>query len=237
MNKEKFLIEQKLIHTDLDIKDWCNGCVCTFLNPVSYLEAVKEEELFGNFDLIFADGSIMVWFIHLLYGKKIKRRSFDMTSMAKEVFQYASNEKKTVYFVGASENNLKVAICKITKDFPALNIVGSRNGFFSDEEDLRQEIDNIVEVAPDFLIVGMGVIKQEKFLLNVKEAGFSGCGFTCGGFLHQYAMQGKKYYPDWINRYNLRFLYRMYKEPYTIKRYVKAFFLFPILIVKRKYFQ
>ena len=132
--------------------------------------------------------------------------------------------------------NLKVAIGKITKDFPALNIVGSRNGFFSGEEDLRQEIDNIIEVAPDFLIVGMGAIKQEKFLLQVKEAGFLGCGFTCGGFLHQYAMQGKKYYPDWINRYNLRFLYRMYKEPYTIKRYVKAFFLFPILVIKRKYF-
>ena len=52
MNKE-FFIEQKLILTDLYIKNWCNSCVCTFLNPVSYLEAVKEEELFGNFDLIF----------------------------------------------------------------------------------------------------------------------------------------------------------------------------------------
>lgn len=229
-------LEKTIISSDSCCSLFEGGGVCTFLNPVSYLEAVKEEELFGNFDLIFADGSIMVWFIHLLYGKKIKRRSFDMTSMANEVFQYASNEKKTVYFVGASENNLKVAICKITKDFPALNIVGSRNGFFSGEEDLRQEIDNIIEVAPDFLIVGMGVIKQEKFLLQVKDAGFSGCGFTCGGFLHQYAMRGKKYYPDWINRYNLRFLYRMYKEPYTIKRYVKAFFLFPILVIKRKYF-
>ncbi len=236
MNKENFIIEQKLILTDLNIKNWCNGCVCTFLNPVSYLEAVKEEELFGNFDLIFADGSIMVWFIHLLYGKKIKRRSFDMTSMAKEVFQYASNEKKTVYFVGASEANLKIAIDKIKKDFPFLEIVGSRNGFFSSKDDLKLEIDNIIEKSPDLLIVGMGVIKQEKFLLQVKDAGFSGCGFTCGGFLHQYAMRGKKYYPDWINKYNLRFLYRMCKEPYTIRRYAKAFFMFPVLVLKRKYF-
>lgn len=236
MNKENFIIEQKLILTDLNIKNWCNGCVCTFLNPVSYLEAVKEEELFGNFDLIFADGSIMVWFIHLLYGKKIKRRSFDMTSMAKEVFQYASNEKKTVYFVGASEANLKIAIDKIKKDFPFLEIVGSRNGFFSSNDDLKLEIDNIIEKSPDLLIVGMGVIKQEKFLLQVKDAGFSGCGFTCGGFLHQYAMRGKKYYPDWINKYNLRFLYRMCKEPYTIRRYAKAFFMFPVLVLKRKYF-
>ena len=236
MNKENFIIEQKLILTDLNIKNWCNGCVCTFLNPVSYLEAVKEDELFGNFDLIFADGSIMVWFIHLLYGKKIKRRSFDMTSMAKEVFQYASNEKKTVYFVGASEANLKIAIDKIKKDFPFLEIVGSRNGFFSSKDDLKLEIDNIIEKSPDLLIVGMGVIKQEKFLLQVKDAGFSGCGFTCGGFLHQYAMRGKKYYPDWINKYNLRFLYRMCKEPYTIRRYAKAFFMFPVLVLKRKYF-
>lgn len=58
------------------------GKVYTFLNPVSYLTALENKELFASFDGIFADGSILVAAIRLLYGITVKRRSFDMTSMA-----------------------------------------------------------------------------------------------------------------------------------------------------------
>lgn len=33
----------------------------------------------------------------------------------------------------------------------------------------------------------MGILAQENFLLKVKQAGFEGIGFTCGGFIHQTA--------------------------------------------------
>ena len=36
------------------------GKVYTFLNPVSYLTALENKELFASFDGIFADGSILV---------------------------------------------------------------------------------------------------------------------------------------------------------------------------------
>lgn len=58
--------------------------------------------------------------------------------------------------------------------------------------------------------------------VRVKNAGYHGIGFTCGEFIHQLAMNKINYYPAWINKYNLRFLYRMYKEPHTRKRYLKA---------------
>lgn len=35
-----------------------------------------------------------------------------------------------------------------------------------------------------------------------------------------------EYYPLWIDRMNLRFVYRMYKEKHTRKRYVQAALLF-----------
>ena len=54
------------------------GKVYTFLNPVSYLTALENKELFASFDGIFADGSILVAAIRLLYGITVKRRSFDM---------------------------------------------------------------------------------------------------------------------------------------------------------------
>ena len=69
--------------------------IYTFLNPVSYLEAIKHRELFDAFDGIFADGSILVSAIKIVYGEKITRRSFDMTSMAPLLFDYAENNGKS----------------------------------------------------------------------------------------------------------------------------------------------
>ena len=58
--------------------------IYTFLNPVSYLIALENKSLFEQFDGIFADGSLLVSAIRLVYGKRVTRRSFDMTSLAPE---------------------------------------------------------------------------------------------------------------------------------------------------------
>ena len=94
----------------------------------------------------------------------------------------------------------------------------------------------IVELNPDFLIVGMGALMQEKFLLKVKKMGYQGIGFTCGGFVHQTAMNRMHYYPNWVDKMNLRFVYRMYKEKHTRTRYLQAAFLFPVRFIGERIF-
>ena len=58
---------------------------------------------------------------------------------------------------------------------------------------------------------------QEQFLIKVKRIGYQGIGFTCGGFIHQTSKNEIDYYPAWIDKINLRFIYRMYKEKHTRK--------------------
>lgn len=210
--------------------------ICTYLNPVSYLESVKNGSIFTDFDYVFADGGLLAFMIKLVYRKKIIRRSFDMTSMAKTVFEYASKNGKNIYFVGTTQDIIEYSVAMIKNDNPSLNVCGFRNGYFSSPEERGETLAEIVSVSPDILVVGMGILNQEKFLLDAKKAGFEGVGFTCGGFLHQYAMCGSQYYPSWIDKLNLRFFYRMYKESYTIKRYGKAFFLFPVIFIKNRFF-
>ena len=77
---------------------------------------------------------------------------------------------------------------------------------------------------------------QEKFLLKVKKMGYQGIGFTCGGFVHQTAMNRMHYYPDWVDKMNLRFVYRMYKEKHTRTRYLQAAFLFPVRFIGERIF-
>ena len=212
------------------------GKVFTFLNPVSYIDALEHKELFERFDGIFADGSLLVASIKLCYGVKVTRRSFDMTSIGKELFELSAREGKSLYIVASKQEEVDRAVKIFCDRFVGINVVGYRNGFFASEKEMEDEAKRITMFNPDFLIIGMGIIKQEEFLLRVKSSGYQGIGFTCGGFIRQTACGEADYYPEWINRLNLRFLYRMWKEPHTRKRYFMAGLVFPVRFVWERFF-
>ncbi|MNN73388.1 UDP-Gal:alpha-D-GlcNAc-diphosphoundecaprenol beta-1,4-galactosyltransferase [compost metagenome] len=69
----------------------------------------------------------------------------------------------------------------------------------------------------------MGTPRQEDFLIELQESGWLGVGFTCGGYFDQLnSADGGLYYPGFIDRYNMRWAYRIYKEP---KRLWKRYFV------------
>lgn len=210
------------------------GQIYTFLNPVSYIDALTKKDLFLQFDGIFADGFLLCRAIRILYGMKVERRSFDMTFFAPQLFKYAIEYGKSIYIVASKQEQAERAVEIFKELYPNLNIIGYRNGYFNNEEEQDEEVQKIVSLQPDFLIVGMGVIMQEKFLLKVKDAGYKGVGFTCGGFIHQTAANQIDYYPQWVDKMNLRFLYRFIKEKHTRKRYLKAAFVFPVVFLKER---
>ena len=235
----KSILVDKIVKTDAiggGLLMKVQGKVYTFLNPVSYLMAMDHKEVFARFDGIFADGSILVAAIRMLYGKSVERRSFDMTSLAPELFSFAEREGKTVYIVASEQRQVENAVEVFRRRWPGLAVAGYRNGYFTSEAELDGEAARIVAVNPDFLVVGMGALAQERFLLKVKDAGFRGVGFTCGGFIHQTAKDEIDYYPAWADRLNLRFVYRMYKEKHTRKRYLQAALLFPARFIYERIF-
>lgn len=210
--------------------------IYTFLNPVSYLLALDYKQNFAAFDGLFVDGSILVAAIKLCYGKTVIRRSFDMTSLAPILLSFAELNSKTLYIVASKQSEIEKAVSILCEHYPKLRLVGYRNGYFTSELEMDDEVKRIVATDSDFLIVGMGTLVQENFLLKVKEAGYGGIGFTCGGFVHQTSSDEINYYPSWVDKMNLRFMYRMYKEKHTRKRYIQAAFLFPARFIYERFF-
>lgn len=233
------ILVSKIISTEFFSVDQIfenKGKVYTYLNPVSYLTALENKKLFSQMDGIFADGGLLVKAIKLVYGKQVTRRSFDMTSMAPELFAYAAEHGKTVYIVASKQEQVEEAVEIFRERYPKVKFAGYRNGYFASEEEMAQEARQVTELNPDFLIVGMGALMQEKFLLKVKGAGYQGIGFTCGGFIHQTSKNEIDYYPAWVDKTNLRFVYRMWKEPHTRKRYLMAGLLFPAKFIAERIF-
>ncbi len=204
------------------------GCVYTCVNPYSYHMVRNNDSLYSEMDGLYVDGILMAKFISFLWGCKIPRLSFDMSGMAVDLFARLNGNDETIYFVGSKQEALEESIAHIRKAYPNMHIAGYRNGYFLLPEHREEEIRHIVEINPDFVIVGMGSPIQERFALDLKKAGFKGIVFTCGGFLHQTA-DGINYYPRWVNKYNLRAFYRLYKEKGLFKRLYNVLFEFPVL--------
>ncbi len=192
-----------------------NKMITTFLNPFSYLLARSNKDQLSHFN-INIDGGLLVILLNL-FGFKYKRKSFDMTSLAPVVFNDAIKNNKSLYFIGSKPKVIDLAIKNIQDQFPKLNICGYRDGYIIDN-DIVVVLDTINSLQADYVICGMGTPLQEQFLIDLKNSGWTGKGYTCGGFLHQTAA-GIRYYPNWVNTLGLRAFFRMYDEPKLIRRY------------------
>jgi UDP-N-acetyl-D-mannosaminuronic acid transferase (WecB/TagA/CpsF family) len=58
----------------------------------------------------------------------------------------------------------------------------------------------------------MGAPRQEAFLVALADSGWKGVGFTCGGYFDHLG-EGFHYYPRLIDKFNLRWFYRIAREP------------------------
>lgn len=226
MNKKILIsLEKKFLNVDeivgTIIKSICNGdkAIVTFINPHYFWLKNKYAKECGypleRFDAIGIDGFAMTLFLRVLFSKTLSRASFDSTSVADKLFSNdLFSEKSRIFLLGASENENKRAIEVLKKKFPQLNIVGRSGGYFDDFSEIVALISN---TRANFVVVGMGAPLQEAIAVKLKDSidGITIC--TCGGYISQ-LVNGYQYYPRWVNALQLRFVYRLFKDPKRIGR-------------------
>jgi N-acetylglucosaminyldiphosphoundecaprenol N-acetyl-beta-D-mannosaminyltransferase len=194
----------------------------SFINPSSLDLLIRANKDYSSIQF-GVDGGLLAVILSNIMGTKIRRVSFDYTSIAKRVFKQAQSNGLKIALVGAEQVELDRFTKRISLEYPELNISYTHSGYFN-EADLNEMAGEIVKC--DVLICSMGAVRQEDFILAIRKAGFVGISYTCGGFFRQHASsENENYYPDWVNSLNLRAFYRMYKEPHTINRY---FFNYPV---------
>lgn len=89
-------------------------------------------------------------------------------------------------------------------------------------------MDHFKELRPDLLLVGMGMPRQECWLLDNLELLDVGCATQAGATLDYYAgTQGQPSY--WVSRAGFAWLYRLSKDPARLwRRYlVEPWILLP----------
>ncbi len=183
----------------------------SFINPYAWAVAKRDPsfiETLEKLSLVMADGVGVVYACRALTRNPCNRVSFDMTSLADPFFRTLQDAKLSLALVGGEPGVDENVKDKLEAHYSGIRIVETAHGY----DDLGPKVAAIMAKSPDAVLVGMGSPRQEQFLIALREAGYSGFAITCGGFFDQYLV-ADHYYPGWINRWNLRFLYRFYKEP------------------------
>ena len=213
------------LDVDVDTQMVCN-MLCdkatprrvAFVNPYAWAVAKKDSNYLlalSNMSLVLADGEGVACACRLLLKEKCSRISFDMSSLADAFFKRMLTEKASLMLVGGKPGVTDATGEKLRKYYPGLKIVETTHGYDS----VEVEVEQIMRIKPDVVIVGMGIPKQEALLVALHTAGYKGFAITCGGFFDQYLESHENYYyPKLINRWNLRFLYRLLKEPRRLWR-------------------
>ena len=186
----------------------------TFANPLGVRIAAGDEGYRTNLqrmDFVFCDGIALAVAARRLRRFPMERISFDSTSLAPKLFEFATTQKYTIVLLGGRPGVADTAARRLAAVYPGISIIAAMDGY----RPQRELIDTVSSLNPTIVVCGMGAPRQEEFLVALADAGWKGVGFTCGGYFDHLG-QGFQFYPPLLDRLNLRWLYRIAREPRRI---------------------
>ena len=124
------------------------------------------------------------------------------------------HKAKSFYLLGAKEEVLNETIKKLILEFPNINIIGSQNGYYQDEEIVMNEI---IAKKPDVVFTALGSPKQE-YLMDKMLKKHSALYMGLGGSFDLYTGKAKPV-PKWWNKiFKWEGLYRLFNDITNVKR-------------------
>ena len=156
-------------------------------------------------------------------GQKRGHKNMERTtgpSLMGEIFEISAKKGYRHYFYGSKEETLELLYQKLTSNYPGIQIAGMYSPPFrplTEEED-KAIIERINETKPDFVWVGLGAPKQEKWMA-AHQGKIDGLMLGVGAGFDYYAENIKRA-PMWMQKHNLEWVYRLVQDPKRLfKRY------------------
>lgn len=168
--------------------------------------------------------------VGIVWAGKLKARVPGI-DMVEELAGISAQKGYRIFMIGSKDGIAAKAAFELERRYPGLKVVGARSGYFTEKEE-AQVIEEIREAAPDILLVGLGMGKQEKWIAkHLHYLGVPAC-LGVGGSFDVIAGEVRRA-PVWIRRAGLEWLYRFMLQPTRFKR-ILALPKFVYMVVRER---
>lgn len=170
---------------------------------------------------IHIDGTPLIWAARL---RRLPIRSEHRTGVVdwiRPLLSEAKREGWRVYHLGGDESELSEALAMLTAQYPGIHSAGHQ-GFFDTtpgSSESRAVLSEIRRFQPDLLLVGMGMGRQEKWILENFDVVDAPAIVTVGSVMK--LLTGELWTPPrWTGRLGVEWLFRFAQQPHvTFRRY------------------
>jgi len=186
-------------------------------------------------DYVLIDGMPLI-LLGRMVGLRLKREhrstSLDFIPL---LLPEAVREGWRIYYLGSRPGVAERAATKLRAKYPELHI-RSHHGYFNPAksgEENREVLDHINAYSPHILLVGMGMPRQEIWILENRADIAANVVSPCGAHM-DYTAGEIPTAPRWLALIYLEWLYRLIAEPRRLwRRYLlEPWFVLPILARK-----
>ena len=169
------------------------------------------DRLFRAADLINADGQPLVTVSRLKSRLPLPER-VATTDLFHVVAARAEAAGLTFYMFGADEAENAAAVANVQATYPKLRILGRCHGYLRGDA-LRAKVEEINDLAPDYLWVALGVPYEQAFVAEfTPRLTRVGVIKTAGG-LFNFLSGSRRRAPRWMQDAGLEWAWRIWLEP------------------------
>lgn len=167
--------------------------------------------LIDQADIVDVDGMPSVFATRLFCREPLRER-VATTDFILDACEVAAREGIRFYLLGSMPGVADAAAGNLQKAYPGLQIAGTRNGYFTADEE-EAICRDILESKADMLWLGLGSPLQERFAIrNRHRLGGLGWIRTCGGLFDFYSGRVPRA-PQWMQKAGFEWLFRVMQEP------------------------
>ncbi|KAA8785552.1 N-acetylglucosaminyldiphosphoundecaprenol N-acetyl-beta-D-mannosaminyltransferase [Paenibacillus sp. 4624] len=181
-------------------------------NPIMVMAALENPaimKVMKDAEMIVPDGTGVVWAANYC-GDPVAERvpGFELLH---ELLRVGENYRWGVYLLGSTPEVIQETAVRLQQQYPAIRIVGYRDGFFGSAED-EQVVTSIRQAAPDLLFVARGADTQEPWIHKYKHSLQVPVMMGVGGSFD--IISGKmKRAPKLFQKLRMEWFYRLLREP------------------------
>ena len=195
----KFLDEDQ---THLIFTADSNAFICAQTDP-------SFKRCFDEAALITPDSAGPVWALEQ-YGKPVPGRVSGV-DLVEVLCRISAKTGSKMYFLGAASGVAEAAAQNLMAKYPGCQVVGWRDGFFGSLTD-EEVATEIAALQPDILLVGMGMPRQELFILDTAHIIKSKIAMGVGGSFDVHSGKVKRA-PLIFQKLHIEWLWRTILNP------------------------